>query len=404
MISDREKQKILGELIIDNQDLSFLESTLSEFNIFEAIGVVRQEIRHSNFIAFLLDPQEKHRLGSLFLKKLLICALLKSENPPLIPINLDIADLEDVEIRREWGNIDILIHSQSNQFVCVIENKVDSSEYSNQLKRYEEIINREFSAHGKLFIYLTKGGCPASSEKWLSLSYEEVTNEIESICNKYRSTMGDDVYTLISHYIILVRRHILDNSEIANLCRKIYKQHRQALDLIYEHRPDFQLEISEFIQQIIKDSVTKGIEEDYSIKQFIRFAPKEWDNLTFQNTCDGWTPSKRLLLFEFVNEPRYLGLHLVIGPSDKITKQHIFDTIRELSIAGNAKSNLRLSETRCNHINRRQILDSSDYLDGDLEAVKNKIKSFWINYLDHEIKIIYPAIKNASWARVNASV
>ena len=113
MPSDKDIQDVLGKLIIDNQDLDSLESKLSGFNIFEAIGVVRQEIRHSNFIAFLLDPFENHRLGDLFLKKLLICVFLKRENPPLSPIGIDIADFEDVEIRREWRNIDILIYSPS---------------------------------------------------------------------------------------------------------------------------------------------------------------------------------------------------------------------------------------------------------------------------------------------------
>ena len=124
MLSDNEQQEILGQLIIDNQDLEKLESILSEFNIFEAVGMIRQEIRHSHFLAFLLNPSESHRLGDLFLKKLLICALLKSENPPLSPIEIDIADLENAKIRREWKNIDILIDSPSNNLVCAIENKV----------------------------------------------------------------------------------------------------------------------------------------------------------------------------------------------------------------------------------------------------------------------------------------
>ncbi|MEO0536712.1 MAG: PD-(D/E)XK nuclease family protein [Cyanobacteria bacterium P01_A01_bin.123] len=36
------------------------------------MGMVRQEIKHSNFLQFLLNPSEKHQLGDLFLKKLLI--------------------------------------------------------------------------------------------------------------------------------------------------------------------------------------------------------------------------------------------------------------------------------------------------------------------------------------------
>ncbi|HEY9697398.1 MAG TPA: PD-(D/E)XK nuclease family protein [Trichocoleus sp.] len=390
MLLDNKKQDILGRLVINNQDLDFLESTLSEFNIFEAIGIIRQEIKHSNFLAFLLNPSESHRLSDLFLKKLLICALLNSENASLSPIEVDIADLEDAEIRREWKNIDILIYSPANKLVFAIENKVDSSEHSNQLARYRETVSIEFPECRKIFLYLTKEGHLASDAEWLSLSYREVIGVIESICNQNRSTIGDDVYTLMSHYVSLVKRHLMSNSDIAKLCQKIYKQHRQALDLIYEHRPDLQSEVSEFIQQIIQDSIEAEVERDDSSKQFIRFAPKEWDDLAFQKTCPGWTSSQRVLLFEFVNEPQYLGLDLVIGPSGGELKQAIFKTIKELKIAGLTRS--KLKETGWSHIWKQRILDFSDYGDSDLESLQEKIESFWKKYLNNEIKLIRQAI------------
>ncbi|MDZ7960601.1 MAG: hypothetical protein RMY34_22425 [Aulosira sp. DedQUE10] len=37
---------LLEKFIVDNEELEELESKLAQFNIFEAIGVVRQEIRH----------------------------------------------------------------------------------------------------------------------------------------------------------------------------------------------------------------------------------------------------------------------------------------------------------------------------------------------------------------------
>ncbi|PZV17045.1 MAG: hypothetical protein DCF20_07835 [Pseudanabaena sp.] len=390
MLSEKD-QNILGKLIIDNQDLDSLESKLSGFNIFEAIGVVRQEIRHSNFIAFLLNPFENHRLGDLFLKKLLVCTLLNMENSPLSPIEIDIADFKDVEIRREWRNIDILIYSPSNRLVCVIENKVDSSEHSNQLKRYEEIISAEFPSHElkKIFVYLTKDADDASYDTWLPLGYEQVIEVIESICDKYQSTMGNDIYTLMRHYVNLVRRHIVSNSEIAKLCQKIYKQHRQALDLIYEHRPDLQLEISEFLQQMIKDSVEERyIVEDYSDKKYIRFAPKEWDDLPFQKTCIHWTDSKRILLFQFGNDPQNLRLDLVIGPGDLKIKTAISDVVKTLRLACKHQQ----KETGWTIIRKQEILRLSDYVDEDLENLQEKIKSIWEQAFNHEIKLIREAI------------
>jgi hypothetical protein len=50
--------KALEAFVVDNPDLERLEALLDQFNIFEAIGVVRQELRHSDLLAFLLDSQE----------------------------------------------------------------------------------------------------------------------------------------------------------------------------------------------------------------------------------------------------------------------------------------------------------------------------------------------------------
>ncbi len=47
-------QKSLEAFLLDNPELGQLEALLDEFNIFEAIGAVRQEVRHSDFLAFLL--------------------------------------------------------------------------------------------------------------------------------------------------------------------------------------------------------------------------------------------------------------------------------------------------------------------------------------------------------------
>ena len=63
-----EEHRLLEDFVVGNRDLERLEALLAEFNIFEAIGVVRQELRHSDFLAFLLDPHQSHGLGDDFLK------------------------------------------------------------------------------------------------------------------------------------------------------------------------------------------------------------------------------------------------------------------------------------------------------------------------------------------------
>jgi len=66
----KEEQNLLEKFIIENIELESLESLLAQFNIFESIRAVNQELRHSDFLSFLLDPSKNHGLGDLFLKAL----------------------------------------------------------------------------------------------------------------------------------------------------------------------------------------------------------------------------------------------------------------------------------------------------------------------------------------------
>src|SRR5688572_14064226 len=66
-----EDRQLLEAFVVENADLETLEGLIAQFNIFEAVGAVRQELRHSDFLAFLLDPRQNHRLGDAFVRRLL---------------------------------------------------------------------------------------------------------------------------------------------------------------------------------------------------------------------------------------------------------------------------------------------------------------------------------------------
>jgi hypothetical protein len=84
--------KALENFIVGNVELEKLEAMLDRFNIFEAVGMERQEIRHSKFLAFLLDPNESHRMGDAFVKRLLQRAVMDSPRTsvPVTPIELSL--------------------------------------------------------------------------------------------------------------------------------------------------------------------------------------------------------------------------------------------------------------------------------------------------------------------------
>ena len=235
----QDARELLERFIVDNDDLRTLEETIGRFNIFDALNIARREVSHSYFLAWLLDPHGSHGQGALFLRSILMDLLKKARSQgfqvPLSPIELDGEDFRGVEIRREWRNIDLLIVCDAPKCVMVIENKIDSGEHSDQLNRYKDLIAREFPSFPTLNVFLTKDASEASDDSWVPYSYADIVEVLERVQRSNRGAIGEDVATFLSHYLRLIRGRFMDDKEISQLCQRIYRNHRQALELIYEH-------------------------------------------------------------------------------------------------------------------------------------------------------------------------
>lgn len=111
-MKDSIQIETLEKFLLDNPELEKLEGLLSQFNVFETLRMVNTEIRHSNVLAWLLTPSENHGLGDYFLKQFLRNFVV--ENKSALEKHISLFDLEiltysNVEVRREWKNIDILL-------------------------------------------------------------------------------------------------------------------------------------------------------------------------------------------------------------------------------------------------------------------------------------------------------
>lgn len=230
----------LERFVAENDELGKLETKIGRFNIFDALGVVNAELRHSNFLAWLLDPAESHGLGGLFLRAILMDLLRKTPNEQRLfsPIKLDGGELQGIEVRREWRNIDLLITCENPSFAIAIENKIGSREHSDQLARYQKTIDEsdeltKFTQ--KQFVYLTKAGDEPSEEDWTIYSYADLYQVLKKVRSASGEQMGDDVRSFLDHYLRLIGSRFMDDPDITSLCKEIYKNHRQAIDLIVEN-------------------------------------------------------------------------------------------------------------------------------------------------------------------------
>ena len=226
----------IEHFVVENDDLLALESLIGRFNVFDALGIARAEIRHSNFLAWLLDPAESHGTGDLFLSALLMDLLKSSplESRPLSPVDLDGVALQGVQMRREWNHIDLLITCDRPRFVIAIENKIDASEGDGQLEKYKKVVAAEFPGATPLCVFLTPDGVEASDGDWVCYSYADLHRVFSRVRQAHRAAIGDDVLVFVDHYLNLVGTRLMDDKQIDELCQRVYKNHRQALDLIFE--------------------------------------------------------------------------------------------------------------------------------------------------------------------------
>ncbi len=269
----------LERFIVENDDLLSLEERIGRFNIFDALGIARAEIRHSNFPAWLLDPAESHGQGDLFLKAVLMDLFRSTSTTrrPLSPVALDGVELSGVEVRREWRHIDLLVVCQKPAFVIVIENKVGSGEHSGQLQRYEAIVREAFPNLPPMLVFLTREGDEPSDDEWMAYSYADLHRVFSRVRRVASGAIGQDVSVFLDHYLRLVGSRFMDDPEIDELCRRICTNHRQAIDLIVERAGVGQAGAVQDIEEEIRKQPDRWRVVSRRIKD-VTFVPESWSN------------------------------------------------------------------------------------------------------------------------------
>jgi hypothetical protein len=234
-------------------------------------------------------------------------------------VDVDSWDLSSAAVMQEWHGIDVFVRDDTNLFVGVIENKIDTSEHSDQLQRYRGYVERHFPRHRKLFAYLSASDEKPSDESYARMEYGELATLVEDTLKRRGDQLSPEVRSFLDQYVEMVRRHIVEDSEIQELCRVIYRKHRKALDVLFEQRPDRASDVRDVLMDLIGER--KQLVLDQSSKAYIRFLPRSLDFLPLVG--EGWTRSRRLLLFEFDNSNDQLTLRFILGPGEQAMRDRI---------------------------------------------------------------------------------
>lgn len=147
-----------------------LQEYYSEKTFWEVLDVEHKENYHSRFLAWLLSPYEFHKLGAFPIEALIKTAasvIVMNGSNQTVELSEDIHNfmsdvmsgncrLQNINVTTEKftedtsnGRLDVFITAQAVQndnvrpFFCIIENKINSNENSEQTRKYSQWLDRQ---------------------------------------------------------------------------------------------------------------------------------------------------------------------------------------------------------------------------------------------------------------------
>lgn len=325
---DTDEYEKLIEDLKRSLDFKRLSQDLQAFCPFAALNIERQEIRHSAFLAWCLDPAETHGWGADFL-----VAFLKATQPELNMTNLY---FRNAWAEREWRNIDVVIEvpGQSDEsLVVAIEMKVDASQGKDQLRNYRERIETHWPKSRKLYLFLRQKDEEPNDDSWEAIGFATIVDALRHFWDTPpRGDLG--ALQLLSAYRNLLNRKFVMNSSLEKLARSLWRDHASVLKFLADNRPNQKwYGLMDFLQD--KDARMpdgfEGTPGDWLAKKMspngktlklvdprnntlIRFAFEEMLPLSGFNTgAPHWSDGRILMVELYVTEDA-IKIQLELGP------------------------------------------------------------------------------------------
>jgi hypothetical protein len=330
-VSD-ERERQLKMLVLDDDFNNIQTLVNEEINLMSILRVEHRELQHSNLLAWLFNPNESHGLGEHFIKEFIKLYYkgndyqdLGVEGNRLSVFDFVRMDFDDLEIKREHKNIDLLLLSKSNKLCIVIENKIFSHERDGQLLKYKKLIDTDFNEYQhKVFIYLSLLGqeiSESASDSYVQITYENIKEILATIVQGSRVSVNRNTQFVITQYLQTLRTLMNENKEIEEIAKKLYGKYKPAFDLVFKY-------VSPSQSPMVPNNLLTMIEQESSIRSFssnrsyVRFQPNFlYENIEklkskgFIHKNDDLTNSW-LFLFEFNVTRTHINFDMKIGMYD----------------------------------------------------------------------------------------
>lgn len=244
-------------------------------SFFEYLGIAHVERIHSQFFAWIFSTN---------------CEAIETKKKNILLQNIFQLKTNStiINTQTERDGIDILI--QTDKEIIVIENKIKSSQHSNQLSRYKEYCDKEFPNVTKYYYFLTLIGETSDDKNWKRISYSNIYKHLKSLSLK----PNDSHSVIVDEYLVFLKRlsSIVDDftknvKSYDMVFKDGKKKKKDKINFVYQNDnekfiADNQLETilqkSFLVSLANKVETSKGIITDTRGDALVDF-PIEWDIL-----------------------------------------------------------------------------------------------------------------------------
>lgn len=408
----KEQLLELKRLILDERFTNLKSFVNKEINLMSILGVAHKELQHSNFLSWLFDPKETHGKEDYFIKEFIKLYFRENQYDDLGGLTgLSVFDfvrlnLDDLDIKREHKNIDLLLTSLSNKLIIVIENKIFARERKGQLKKYRTHIENNYQDYKyRIYIYLSlfeQEISQSEQEYYVCITYEHIIKLLES---SLESDLSENTRFVISQYIQTLKVIMNDNSEIEKLAKELYDEYKPSFDLVYKYISPSTVSgrligrVPNNIEQYIKNDVR--IIPALTDKRFKRFTPLGLIDMKPALVKKGIIPESYdfykecLFWFEFVVTSDKIDFVFLIGKyANKESRKILYNQFFEEKDSFNAiRDRLSPVWNRCATHRLLTKANYSRYLENEDIDLEGIIKKEYEHVIDTMIPKIVASIE-----------
>ncbi len=398
---DTEVLRALQALAADGDDLRRLEEPLDTFNIFEALGDTRAELRHSHFLWFLLDAEQPHGLDDAFVRRLLgqVLGTVAHDAEQEPSIALGERQRGPWQVQREFpfgdasrarGRVDIMLLNPSVRVAVIIENKIDAPERPGQLALYYKEARRAYPGWTVFGLYLTPLGLKLPVHKndravYRPLGYTAIRAAVEDLLAQPDLNLAPDVRTLMRHYSEIVRRAVVGEFDTDLLCQQLYVKHHQAIAILHDFVEERQRQVRSILTELITQD-KRFVLERYE-PNWVTFSVRDWHVAALREKPPA--PYTHSLLFDFEDHLYKIDLSLEVQDTKDTRLLGLF----EMASAHQPPFAVTTEPVKWQPIYHRMILEPDFYAVTPWEQVIDAIYQAWRAFLTDDFPAIDAAVK-----------